>query len=61
MAKKQKKTVNRLIQQARVHLTASKIAATDAATSQLQVLSKLADWHRRSDTTKWVIGEYLEG
>lgn len=61
MAKKQRKTVSRLSQAARAHLKMSKIAATDAAASQLQILSKLVDWHRRSDRTKWVIGEYLKG
>lgn len=60
MAKKTK-TVNRLAKDARVHLRMSEIAATDAVGSQLQVLSKLVDWHKRSNRTKWVIGEYLKG
>lgn len=61
MGKKEKKAGKRLPRSANAHLNMSKVAETDAARDHLSFLGKLNDWHRRSDNTHWVLGEYLEG
>jgi hypothetical protein len=37
------------------------IATNQSVEKELNILEKLSDWHKRSNKTKWIIGEYLGG
>ncbi|MFX0203219.1 MAG: hypothetical protein ACFFCW_44515 [Candidatus Hodarchaeota archaeon] len=61
MAKKEKKGAKSLkngqLRGANIRVTST--ANTKSVEKELSILEKLSDWHKRSDKTRWIIGEYL--
>jgi len=37
----------------------STITPDQSVEKELSVLEKLSEWHKRSEKTRWIIGEYL--